>query len=85
MVGFKRLTKRGVCQVWGRRKRCGGKTLRKTDHLENLGADGRFVFFSFSSVFSLSKKMRVFLAVFTDFSRLRLKFTSEVVVLRGIN
>jgi hypothetical protein len=52
--------------------------------LENLGADWSFVFFSFSSIFSLSKKMCAFLAVFTDFSRLRLKFTSEVV-LRGVD
>jgi hypothetical protein len=69
----------------GEKKALWWKNLRKTDHLENLGADGSFVFFGFSSVFPLSKKMGVFLAVFTDFSRLRLKFTSEVVVLHGIN
>ena len=63
------------------------KNPRKTNHLENLGADASFIFFffSFSSVFHLSKKMCVFLAVFTDFSRLLLKFTSEGFVLHGID
>jgi hypothetical protein len=69
----------------GEKKALWWKNLRKTDHLVNLGADGSYLFFSFSSIFSLSKEMCVFLAVFTDFSRLLLKFTSEVVVLHGID
>jgi len=63
----------------GEKKAFWWKNLRKIDHLENLGADGSTLFFIFSPIFSLSKKMRVFLAAFTDFSRLRLEFTSEAV------
>jgi len=63
----------------GEKKALCWKNLRKIDHLENLDADGSTLFFIFSSIFSLSKKMCVFLAVFTDFSRLRLEFNSEVV------
>jgi hypothetical protein len=54
------------------------RNLRKIDYLEQLGADGSSLFFGVFSIFSLSKKMCVFLAVFSDFSRFLLKFTSEV-------